>query len=414
MTRKTIVIITCLAFIFVRCSAQELGIEVNGGWQGTQYQLQGGTVRQLPSGSLGLSYGFRLGRHWHLLTGITGGFYRTRASLGDSAVYNSAQVDDAGSAFQYNVRAAGYKETQEFIAAGVPLLLQYQTTGYHTRWYFDIGGRALFPLTASIHQSAKQLNLSGYYPDYNIEVSNLPQHGFGTVNNWASTQTVTLKPAAILSASTGLSFRLSHGARLYTGVYLDYGLTTLKSANDSMPLVTYSAAGISQVQANSVLKMPISGQMTLMSYGVQLRVSFGPAGSKANSKSSQKEEQPHPADSVVDEYEAKIIQTPVIFGAIGETTIPDIMKKHLDDVAAILVQNPAIRISLVGHICNSGTESEDADVGLERAKAVARYLRSKGVSRRRMNTGYLQVSDPVLPNNPAANYRNRRVVITVQ
>jgi outer membrane protein OmpA-like peptidoglycan-associated protein len=414
MTRKSIALAAVLSTIFARSSAQELGIELNGGLQGMQYSLQNGTVRQLPAGSLGLTYGFRLGRHLHLLTGLSGGIYRTQASLGDSAVYSSGQVDDAGSAFLYNVKATGYKETQEFVAASVPLLLQYHTGGPRTRWYLDLGGRAMFPLTASVHQSARQLSLSGYYPDYNIDVSNLPQHGFGTYTNWTSTQTVTLKPAAILSASTGLSFRLSRGSRLYTGVYLDYGLTTLKSANDSMPLVSYNSGGGSQVQANSVLKMPISGQATLLSYGVQLRVSFGPAGAQSAAKSGPKQERQNPADSALGEYEAKIIKAPVIFGALGETTIPDVMKTHLDDVVAILLQNPGIRVTLVGHICNSMTETEDAEIGLERARAVARYLHSKGISRRRMDIRYLQESDPVLPNNPAANYRNRKVMITVQ
>lgn len=414
MTSKSIALAVVLSTLFAHSRAQELGIELNGGLQGMQYTLQNGTVQQLPAGSLGLTYGFRLGRHLHLLTGLSGGIYRTRASLGDSVVYNSGQVDDAGSAFLYNVKATGYKETQEFIAAGVPLLLQYQTGGSRTRWYFDVGGRALFPLTASIHQSARQLSLSGYYPDYNIEVSNLPQHGFGTYTNWTSTQTVALKPAAILTVSTGISFRLSRGSRFYSGVYLDYGLTTLKSANDSMPLVTYNAAGGSQVQANSVLKMPVSGQTTLLSYGVQLRVSFGPAGAKAVSKSRPAAARSNPADSALGDYETKIIKAPVIFGALGETTIPDVMKTHLDDVAAILLQNPNVSVSLVGHICNSMTETEDPEVGLVRARAVARYLRNKGVSRGRMDIRYLQESDPVLPNNPAANYRNRKVMITVQ
>ena len=414
MTRKAIGVFLCLSFLFAQSRAQELGIELSGGSQGTQYTLPNGHVTQLPGGTLGLTYSFRLGRNWNLLTGISGGIYRTQAKLGDSTVFSSSQVDDEGSAFQYGVKASGYKETQQFIAGSVPLLLEYHTSGAGTRWYVNFGGRGIFPLNENIRQSAGQLSLSGYYPDYNIIVSNVPQHGFGTVNNWKSSQTLALKPSAALSAATGVSFRLSAGARLYTGVYVEYGITALKSGGDSLPFVAYSSSGVSQLQANSVLKMPGAGQMTLLAYGLQFRISFGAMDEKPKARPGQKEPSRHPRDTTITEYEIQVLQTPVVFGAVGETAIPDIVKDHLDDVAAILLQNPRIRVSLVGHICNSGTETEAPEVGKDRANAVARYLADKGISRKRLDISFLQQSDPVLPNNPAANYRNRRVTVTVQ
>jgi OmpA-OmpF porin, OOP family len=409
MIRKTIAIAICLTAVTIGSRAQELGIELNGGLQGTKYQLQNGQTIQLPGGSLGLSYSFRLSRHWNLLTGVTGGVYRTQATLNDGVAFTYNQVDDAGSAFQYNVKTNGYKETQQFIAASIPLLLQYHTAGARTQWYFSAGGQALFPLNAAIRQSAQQLSLSGYYPDYNLEVSNLPQHGFGTINHWTASQTVALTPTAALSAETGLSFQLSRGTRLYTGVYLDYGLSDLKGRNDSMPLVTYSSTDVNNVQANSVLKMPIAGQMTLLSFGLQVRISFGSTNAKPVDRHS-----PRQASPAISADDTAFLQTPILFGALGETDILDFQKLHLDDVATILKQYPNIRISIVGHICNSGDETEKIEVGEARARVVARYLRSSGISRRRMDISFLRESDPVLPNNPSANYRNRRVVITVE
>ncbi len=414
MIGKIIGIAICLVAITVRSSGQELGIELNGGLQGTQYQLQNGKTMQLPGGSLGLSYSFRLAGHWNLLTGVTGGIFRTQARLNDGVAFTYGEVDDAGSAFQYNVKPVGYKETQQFIAASIPLLLQYQTAGARTRWYFNAGGQVLFPLNASIQLSAGQLSLSGYYPDYNVELSNVPQHGFGTINNWAASQTSELRPAVALSAATGLSFRVSPGTRLYTGLYVDYGLTDLKGSSDSMPLVTYSSSNINGVQANSVLKMPIAGQMTLLSFGLQMRLSFGSGKAKSATRPSTKEDQQQPSTLSISDQEAEVIQTPVLFGAVGETAILDMQKAHLDDVAALMKRYPDIRISVVGHICNSATETEDSHVGEARAKAVAGYLRSKGISRRRMDISHLEQSDPFMPTNPSSNYRNRKAVITIE
>lgn len=414
MIRRIAGLTVFLAVVISRSGAQGLGIELDGGLQGTQYQLQNGQTMQLPGGSLGLSYSFRLAGHWNLLTGITGGIYLTQSTLHDGVIFTSGQVDDAGSAFQYSVNATGYKETQQLFAASIPLLLQYHTAGAGTQWYFAGGGKLLAPFNSSVRISARQLSLSGYYPDYNLEVSDLPQHGFGTINDWKASATTELKPAAALSVATGMSFRLSPRTRLYTGLYVDYGLTGLKEKNDSLPLVTYSSTGISGVKANSVLNMQNTGQVTLLSFGLQVRLNFGATRENSAARHKTKKGSQQPAKPTISDDEANFIQRPVIFGTINETSIPEIGQLQLDEVADIMIQHPDIRISIVGHICNSGTETEDIQVGETRAKAVASYLRDKGIDRKRMDISSVSQSDPVLPNNAAANYQNRRVVISVE
>jgi OOP family OmpA-OmpF porin len=414
MIGKIIGVAVCFAAIVTQAGAQELGIELGGGLQGTQYQLQNGQNKLLPAGSLGLSYTFRLSSRWDLVTGITGGLYRTQATLQDGVVFTSGEVDDAGSAFQYNLKTEGYKETQRFFAASIPLLLQYHTAGAGTQWYFDGGGKVLLPFNASIQLSARQLSLSGYYPDYNLDVSNLPQHGFGTLNGWKGSATTDLKPAAALCAATGLSFSLSPGARLYTGLYVDYGLTDLKEKNGTMPLMTYSPTGINGVQANGVLNMQNAGQVTLLSFGLQVRLSFGSTKARPAAQPKTKSEPQQTADSTISDDEAEVIQRPVVFGNIDESSLTEFEKRQLDEVANIMKKYPDIRISIVGHICNSGTETENIKVGAARAKAVAHYLRGKGIDRSRMDVSSVSESDPVLPYDPPANYLNRRVVITVE
>ena len=421
MIGKILGIAFCLTMIITHAAAQQgLTMGLDGGLQGTQYQLPNGKTQLLPGGSLELGYGFRLGNRWNLLSGITGGIYRTRATLPDGVIFTSYQVDDAGSAFDYSMKTVGYKETQQFFAAGVPLLLQYHTTGAGAQWYLDGGGKVFVPFNNSIKVSAAQLTLSGYYPDFNINVSNLPQHGFGTINGWKSSATTQLKPAAALSAATGFSFALSAGARFYAGVYVDYGLTGLKQNNDTLPLVTYSPTGITNVKAGSVLNRPMAGQVTSLSFGIQLKISFGSSKPKATirtdtkQKTDIKQELQLPVDSAVTDSEYEAIQSPVLFGLINETHLPEVQRQHLDIVAHIMKQHPSIRISIVGHTCNSDTETEGKQVGTARADAVGRYLRSRGISADRLDISEVGVSDQWAPYDPPANYRNRRAVIAVK
>jgi outer membrane protein OmpA-like peptidoglycan-associated protein len=414
MIRKRIGIIICFAAIITQAGAQGLNISLNGGLQGTQYQFQNGRTQLLPGGSIELTYSFRLGSSWNLLSGFTGGLYRTQASLPDGIAFMSYQVDDAGSAFLYSIKTTGYEETQQFYAAGIPLLLQYHTTGRGVQWYFIGGGKALIPFSSSITVSAKQLALSGYYPDFNIEVTDLPQHGFGTITNWRTSATTNLKPTAALSAATGVSFSLSRGTRLYAGVYAEYGLTDLKGKKDSMPLVSYSSTGITAVEAGSVLSRPNTGSVTLLSFGFQLRLGFGSSRPEVAARRHARKVPQQLIDSAVRVNLYEIIERSIVFGLINETALPDIQQEHLDEVADLMKQYPSIRISLVGHICNDETKTEDKKVGRERARAVAEYLESKGIDPQRIDISPVVESDVFAPDDPPANYRHRRVVVAVE
>jgi outer membrane protein OmpA-like peptidoglycan-associated protein len=311
------------------------------------------------------------------------------------------------------MKTTGYQETQQFFALGVPLMLQYHTTDPGVQWYFNAGGKVFVPFNTSIQVSADKVVFSGYYPDFNINVANLPQHGFGTVNGWKADASTSLKPSAALSAATGASFSLSPDLRLYAGVYVDYGLTDMKGKNDTLPLVSYSPGGVAGVKAGSVINGAGAGKANLLAFGVQLRLSFGGSRPKPAARSRTKEAaQPVTTDTIsTDQYD--LIVRPVIFGLIGETQLPDIQQKHLDEVADVLKLFPNIRISVVGHFCNSETEVEDRRVGQERARAVAQYLQSKGIGAGRMKVSWANEGDEMVPYNPIANYRSRKVVITV-
>ena len=203
MTRSTTLTLLCLLTLFRAADAQGLSIELHSGLQGINYHLNNGQTKLLPGGGIAFLYALPTAGPLTLLTGISGGIYRTQASFPDGTAFTSYQVDDEGSAFRYSTATQGYRESQRFFAAAIPLLLQYHSSGAGLQWYVDGGGELLLPSSLSTTMSARRLTLSGYYPDYNITVSNLPQHGFGTINNWSATATTKLKPAAALSAATG-------------------------------------------------------------------------------------------------------------------------------------------------------------------------------------------------------------------
>jgi OmpA-OmpF porin, OOP family len=436
----------CLLASQLQTKAQEFGIEANGGLQGLQYSITNGNVKLQPGGGLGADYTFTLGKHWGVLTGITANYYATKATLQDNAVFSSYQVDDAGSAFQYNVKTVGYSETQRLLAAGIPIMVQYHTAGSGAQWYINAGTKIILPFNTRIKATADQVTTSGYYPDYNIEVNNLPQHGFGTVSNWKGELKPDLKPTATASVATGISFKLSNTARLYTGLYVDYGLTNMRKGDANQPLVSYNATNVAAIQSNSILNTTYAGDPKLLAFGVQVRITFNKCKKKAAAKPTPppvvKEQPPVIADSgrvipqppapkdtiqpaptpaepvaaaTITEQETVVVRQPMSFEKIGQTAVPDQLKSHLDSVAAILLQYPDLRVDIVGHTCDIGSEKRNLRIGEERAKAVAAYLQAKGVAAKRIDTHTAGESAPLVPNTSEANRQvNRRVTITIE
>ncbi|MGN6416992.1 MAG: OmpA family protein [Pseudobacter sp.] len=436
--------IACLTALSLSGStlAQEFGIELNAGLQGLRYDISNGDRKLQPGGSLGVNYTFHLGRKWGLLTGVSASYFNTKVTLQDGT-FSSYQVDNTGSAFQYNIKATGFEEKQSFLAGAVPLMLQYHTLG-NTRWYVNAGAKLILPVEATVKAKASQLTLSGYYPDYNIEVKDMPQHGFGTVNNWTSETKQELKPAVMASAATGISFRLGEGVRLYTGVYFDYGVTNMnKGSGDNASLVAYNPANINEAKAGSLLNG--IDKIHAMGYGIQVRLGLEkkkqkstppsppppvaeapvkqepvqvavppPPQPKEEVKQPKQDPEPTPAPTITTE-EITVVEKPVVFSKIGNTTLSESFKPHLDSIATILNRYPDLRVDVIGHTCDIGTEKENARIGLERAKSVAKYLQSKGIAMSRMDLSSAGPSNPVVENTSAGNRSlNRRVTVMVK
>jgi len=273
--RKIIAAIACLTVIGADARAQEFNFWLNGGWQGLTCSIKNGRTNLLAGGAFGLGWTIPLSHRWSIISGVTGGSYGDRVTMNDG-VYNYNQVDITGSAFQYSIGTTGYKETQHFFSfGGIPIMLQYHTTGSRSQWYFNGGGKLLLPFNAHVQSSSGQLQLSGYYPDFNVNVSNLAQYGFGTVDNWRGSTTYGLKTALSWNMETGICLMLSHRTKLYTGVYFEYGLDNIKNGNGPAPLVPYSPNGFTGMHAGSVLNTPNAGDARAAAFGLQVKLGIG-------------------------------------------------------------------------------------------------------------------------------------------
>ncbi|OXB11786.1 hypothetical protein B0A81_00045 [Flavobacterium plurextorum] len=417
--------------------AQEFNIKINGGPSGILYESTLGDAKLKTGFGIGLGYTYYISKHWGITTGLEGQYSQNSFKLNEGTTFTSYEVDDQGSAFEYRVSPKNYAEDQNFFSIVVPILLQYRTDiSTKTGFYLGVGAKALFPGKLKSNVSASEIQISGYYPDLDLVIDNLPSHGFGKIANWKGSTRTSLANSILLSAESGLSFKLKDNLNLYTGVYFDYGLNELAKSNSDSNLVTYSAKDVNMIEPNGVIKNEkVVQKSNYLAAGIQVKLGFSikkknqlPAPvqntpSAVQTTEPAKVEQKTEAAVVETAPEKKevitaeniiLIEQPVGFTTVGNTDLsPDVIPR-LDEIAVILKKDKTAVLEVTGYTCNIGSNERNQEIGMLRAKSVADYLQGKGIENNRIHLKSKGQTDPLVPNTSEENrIKNRRVSMEV-
>lgn len=434
-TMKIKTTIAILLLFNVTIKAQEINVKINGGPSGILYDSTLGDGKVKFGGGIGVGYTYFFSSHWGIMTGIDAMYNQNSFELHNGTTISTYEIDDQTSAFEYQVTPTNYKEDQHFISIAVPLMMQYRTSiAPQTQLYFGVGGKILFPGKQTAKASASELQLSGYYPDINLLIDDLPSHGFGKVTNWQDKTTVNLDPSFLLSVETGLTFKLKEKTQLYTGIYLDYGLTEMAKENPDVNIVAYSPNGIDNIQANGTSgNRKIVQESRYFSAGIQLKLGFMltknkpepvPPKEEIMTKTEapvqeaapvqQKVVEAPPAKKELTPTERTYVEKPLAFQEVGNTNVTPELATRLDEIAKILKENKDTDLNITGYTCDIGTEERNLEIGMKRAQAVSDYLQNKGIESNRMHLFSKGESEPLVPNIPIENRPlNRRVSLTL-
>lgn len=443
-SKKFLAVAGCMILAGVAAKAQtnEFSIAAGGGLQGLQYKLKHGDVSLKPGFQLGLGYMRSIGKRWGLRTGLELGLYQTKASLASNTQYNSGEIDSEGSAFEFRVKANGYREEQKVWAVNIPVMLQYHPVFNRNGFYAQGGLRVSLPVSQKYTTSADQISAFGYYPDVNLEITDLPVHGFGTQAGWKGKGEYDLKLSFALAAELGWRFRLSANNNLYAGLYLDYGLNDIKETSGDQTFLTYNPSGLTQSKATGLFALKEeAGDARLVAYGIRFRIGFGsnkkrkvipaPVVITPVVKDTPAPVVPAPVvvdtvvDIIVEEImeepndtlsvdELKLLETPILFGKVGDTLLSQEARLHVLAIAEVLKKHPQVSLTVEGHTCNIGTDEVNNRVGLARATVVSGFLIEQGIEARRLQPLSKAHLEPVASNKTETERRkNRRVVLKV-
>ncbi|HLP05633.1 MAG TPA: OmpA family protein [Paludibacter sp.] len=206
-----------------------LNLDLSGGMHSLGYSLQSGTTNPFLGLGVSASYSYFFNSNWGVNAGLE------IQSLGDYATLNYlstlTDVDTDGDTYEFRSDFKNWREKQHVLLLEIPIKAQYR---YPLQKKLDLLATAGFkigiPVAANYKSFEGQIVNTGYYDQWNVVLSDMPQHGFSTIANSYSGN-LKLKAAFMGLVEVGGLYQLKPGLKLYSGLYLNYGLNILAAGN---------------------------------------------------------------------------------------------------------------------------------------------------------------------------------------
>jgi hypothetical protein len=188
--------------------------------------------------SFGAGYAYYLSEKWSIGTGAELQYFEGSAyvfSLEDA--YTTPDME--GEEFEFRYQLKDYRENQYAYYLNIPLKIQYET-GNNIRFYAAAGAKVGFEMQSDYEVSTSSLTTSGYYAQYDAELSVPKFAGFGDFGS-VSTQKSKLGLVTnwVLNVETGVKFMLENDRAFYMGLFVDYGLKDIQPEENQDNLLTY-------------------------------------------------------------------------------------------------------------------------------------------------------------------------------
>ncbi|WP_281756588.1 hypothetical protein, partial [Neptunitalea chrysea] len=183
--------------------------------------------------SFGFEYTYRFNKNFGISIGAEYQGYNATATVQQiSGAYNTTDYEQESFEFRYN--AINLVEEQQMSFINIPLLFSYENQEYG--FYIKAGAKVGMPVITK-YSVNYNLETSGYYQQYNVELFDPEFMGFGSFTGLSDKGThIDLKTNIIGSFEFGSKIPLANNHNLYGGLFIDYGLTNIKKEDNYNPV----------------------------------------------------------------------------------------------------------------------------------------------------------------------------------
>lgn len=424
---------------YAQQSGHYLKFDIGGGQHSINYSPENGVMKPGLGATGNIAYNYFFAPNWGIGTGLGIQTFQSTATL--NFMSTTPSVDTDGDSYDYRAYYSNWQERQRMLMLDIPIALNYRHLfGTKLGLLASAGTKISLPLRSDYKSMGGDITTTGYYPQWDIELNGMPQHGFDTYNEFAESG---LNTKVNLSAfvDLGALYKISEKVDLYIGAYANYGLTDVSGAGN------HDVYQVSENTYHGVLASNQISKASLLSVGLKVGINLQLSKSRSHEVlpvQQQIEQTPsetaiipdpvaeqqfdpiadEPADTVtiiVEEEEIdwkaiasqKASQIELHFKKDSSTPTNN-QDASIVELSKILTSNQNINLLIIGHTCNLGSKEINQRVGLRRANSVKEALIEKGIPAERITTESRDYTEPLVPNTSEANRsKNRRAEVKI-
>lgn len=425
-----------------------LKFDLGAGQHRINYAPENGTVKPGFGFTGNLTYNYFFAPNWGFGTGIAVQTFKSTATL--NFMSTTPSVDTDGDSFDYRANFNNWQESQKMLMLEIPIALNYrQQFGDNLGILISGGTKISLPVRSVYETVGGEITTTGYYPQWNVELSGMPQHGFDTYSEFPSSD-IDAKLNFSLFANLGALYKISEKMDLYIGAYVNYGLSDVFNAVDREVYQVNEGIYNGTLASNQISKA------NLVSVGVKVGINLR-LFSKNNDHavmpvqleipySEQLPVEPVKIEIIPDKEEVESIATDTISEEPTETVTIVVVEEEIDwrliasqkasqighhfnknnsslddnsdtslsELSEIIKNNPDINLLIIGHTCDLGSEEINQRLGLRRAESLKEKLIEQGIPASRITTESRYYLEPLVPNTSEENRaKNRRVEVKI-
>lgn len=353
------------------------------------------------TGVLSYAYRIRIGENHNLRLGVSAGIYQSTITP------RKAIVDD---------------QMDDVILNGNRSQIAFKND---VGLYYNFKGLQFGFSVPQVFETAKTNNLSTTRANVELKRHMVAYLGYDIAlgKRWNLQPSVLYKSLDARNNQLDINAQVTYNKLITLGV--GYRTNTGLLARFGLQIKDMFQVGYAYEFAGNQLRSFSSGSHEIM-IGFKLR-------KKVNNRAPEQsivEPEPIIEELIVEEIieEEPVVETPIetpekvdetVFNVnvrfpLNDSGIDNSFTNELDKIVGVMQEHPELKLEVVGHSCNLGTENVKRKIAQQRADIVKNYLISKGIDTSRVSSSGNSDKEPIVPNNSEENRKkNRRVEFKV-
>ena len=264
------------AFLISQVMSAQFYVGVQSGAGSILSNIKATSASYELGGAIKVGYIYSLSNHIGIGTGIEFSQYKQDVFLSNSsATLSNYEVDPSTSAFEYRITASNYKERQTLHAIQIPLFVQYKMNiNKGIDFNFRAGAKYFLPVNYKIKATATNVNGTGYYPDVNLTIDDLPEYGFGSQSNYSASGEYETKGIIMSMFELGFTFDMGAKNALYVAMFLENGYGSILDQGKDESYIGYNPTSVADRKANGLYSTDENAKIRPVAFGVTLAWNF--------------------------------------------------------------------------------------------------------------------------------------------